>query len=63
MHIELIATSAGKVDISVSALSVCTARYRTVTPYQPRTLSTSVSHDAKMMTRNGAEVIRRCWQN
>lgn len=48
-HIELMATSAGKRSLTVYQCQHClyTARYRTVTPYQPRTLSTSVSHDAK----------------
>ncbi len=48
-HIELMATSPVKESgryISVSIVCI-PARYRTVTPYQPRTLSTSVSHDAK----------------
>ncbi|VDZ77127.1 Hydroxyaromatic non-oxidative decarboxylaseprotein D [Salmonella bongori] len=49
-HIEVMATSPVKGiwdGTSMSALSVYLARYRTATPHQPRTLSASVSYDAK----------------
>ncbi|VEA33100.1 Hydroxyaromatic non-oxidative decarboxylaseprotein D [Salmonella enterica subsp. enterica] len=49
-HIELMATSPVKGVWTVYQCQHCLYTWRdteTVTPYQPRTLSTSVSHDAK----------------